>query len=85
MTGKRRAQPKQLPKETRLSPWTEVCGVYQGHTEDEEGVLVEVRATYYVRVPLLNKKQREKLQRKKVGDEIGVARTDMAEPAYVVR
>jgi hypothetical protein len=72
-------------KETRLRPWHEVWGTYQGHTEDEEGVLIEVRAVFYVRVPLLNEKHQKRLEAKKKGEDIGVLRTDMADPAYSVR
>ena len=73
------------PKETRLRPWHEVWGTYEGYTKDEEGFLIEVRAIFYVRVPLLNEKHQKRLEAKKIGEDIGVLRTDMADPTYSVR
>ena len=71
--------------EIMLKPWHEVSGTYQGYTEDDDGLLIEIRATFYVRVPLLNKKYQKRLEVKNIGDDIGVLRTDMADPAYTVR
>ena len=73
------------PKETRLRVWHEVWGTYEGHTKDEEGFLIAVRAIFYVRVPLLNEKHQKRLEAKKIGEDIGVLRTDMADPTYSVR
>lgn len=73
------------PMETRLKPWHEVSGTYQGHTEDEEGFLIEIKASFYVRVPILNRKHQKRLEAKKKGEHIGILRTDMADPAYTVR
>ncbi|MCK4717109.1 MAG: hypothetical protein KAT70_00460, partial [Thermoplasmata archaeon] len=61
-----------------------ISGTCQGHTEDEEGLLIEVRATFYVRVPLFNKKYQKRLEAKEIGEEIGVLKTDMADPAYTI-
>jgi hypothetical protein len=72
-------------KEIILKPWHEVSGTYQGYTEDDDGLLIEIRTSFYVRVPLLNEKHQKRLEMKKIGEDIGVLRTDMSDPVYTVR
>ena len=83
--GKKGTATPPTNKENRLRPWQEISGTYQGHTEDQEGYLIEVRATFHVRVPLFNKKHLKRLEAKELGEEIGVLKTDVSNPAYTVR